>query len=88
VTTALGIGQQQAANTHDEKNDRLANGNFVFGKCFRGSGAAANKNTADRLLTGATPEGQAARVEAFRLGLRELGYVRGKTLSLNIDVPS
>ena len=31
-------------------------------------------------LTGATSEGQAARVEAFRQGLRELGYVEGKNI--------
>ena len=37
-------------------------------------------------LTGATPDGQAARVEAFRQGLRELGYVRIKILSLSINM--
>ena len=31
-------------------------------------------------LTGATRDGQAARVEAFRQGLRELGSVEGKKL--------
>ena len=31
-------------------------------------------------LTGATPDGQAARIEAFRQGLRELGYVEGKNI--------
>ena len=31
-------------------------------------------------LTGATRDGQAARIEAFRQGLRELGYVEGKNI--------
>ena len=36
-------------------------------------------------LTGISAAGSAARVEAFRQGLRELGYVEGRTLSLSID---
>src|SRR5215467_15343421 len=31
-------------------------------------------------LTGATADGQSARLEAFRQGLRELGYVEGKNI--------
>jgi putative ABC transport system substrate-binding protein len=31
-------------------------------------------------LTGATPDGQSARIEAFRQRLRELGYVEGKNI--------
>jgi ABC-type uncharacterized transport system substrate-binding protein len=33
-------------------------------------------------LTGATPDGQTARIESFRQGLRELGYVEGKNITV------
>ena len=37
-------------------------------------------------LSAASPSANAARIEAFRQGLRELGYVEGKTLSLSGDI--
>ena len=36
-------------------------------------------------LGGSSPSAISARIEAFRQGLRELGYVEGKTLSLSGD---
>jgi ABC-type uncharacterized transport system substrate-binding protein len=49
------------------------------------TGAAAQAQQSAKVprigyLTGATPDGQSARIEAFRLGLRELGYVEGKNI--------
>jgi putative tryptophan/tyrosine transport system substrate-binding protein len=38
-------------------------------------------------LTGAWRSSMSARTEAFRQGLRELGYVEGKTLLLSIEWP-
>ena len=37
-------------------------------------------------LSATSPSAIAARIEAFRQGLRELGYVEGKTLSLSGDL--
>ena len=36
-------------------------------------------------LANITAEAQSARIEAFRQGLRELGYVRGKTSLSSLD---
>jgi len=43
-------------------------------------GAAANESSPDRLLVYCSPGGLLARIEAFRLGLRDLGYVEGKNI--------
>lgn len=37
-------------------------------------------------LGASSPSAISARLDAFRQGLRELGYVEGKTLSLSIDM--
>jgi putative ABC transport system substrate-binding protein len=49
------------------------------------TGAAAEAQQSAKVprigyLTGATPDGQSARIEAFRQGLRELGYAEGKNI--------
>ena len=44
------------------------------------AGAAAEENPADRIPSWCLPSAIAARIEAFRQGLRELGYVEGKNI--------
>ena len=43
-------------------------------------GAAANENPPDRISNWSIPFHSSARIEAFRQGLRELGYVEGKNI--------
>ena len=45
-------------------------------------GAAANENPADWISAGASSSAIAFRTEAFRQGLRELGYVEGKNITI------
>ena len=54
---------------------------FVLTFVFRRShGAAANENPPDRIPNCISLSALAARIEAFRQGLRELGYVEGKNI--------
>jgi putative tryptophan/tyrosine transport system substrate-binding protein len=45
-----------------------------------GRGAAANKSLSNRIPSSASPSAMSARVDSFRQGLRELGYVEGKNI--------
>ena len=54
---------------------------MLFALCLSARGAAADESPADRILSDLLPFRLArARTEAFRQGLRELGYVEGKNI--------
>ena len=53
---------------------------MLFALCASAEAQQPTKIARIGYLTGATPVGQAARVEAFRQGLLELGYVEGKNI--------
>ena len=53
---------------------------MLFALCVIGRGAAAEESPSDRFSSWRLPFRFAARIEAFRQGLRELGYVEGKNI--------
>jgi putative tryptophan/tyrosine transport system substrate-binding protein len=53
---------------------------MLFALCFPADAQQPNKVPRVGFLTGAPLSSQSARNEAFRQGLRELGYVEGKNI--------
>jgi putative ABC transport system substrate-binding protein len=53
---------------------------MLFALCVSAGAQQPGKVPRIGYLTGATPDGQLHRIEAFRQGLRELGYVEGKNI--------
>jgi putative ABC transport system substrate-binding protein len=53
---------------------------MLLALCFPAEAQQPTKVSRIGYLTGATPDGQLDRIEAFRQGLRELGYVEGKNI--------
>jgi putative ABC transport system substrate-binding protein len=53
---------------------------MLFALCSSSQAQQPTKVPRIGYLTGATPDGQSGRIEAFRQGLRELGYVEGKNI--------
>jgi putative ABC transport system substrate-binding protein len=58
----------------------IVTGVMLFALCSSADAQQSAKVPRIGYLTGATPDGQSARIEAFRQGLRELGYVEGKNV--------
>jgi putative ABC transport system substrate-binding protein len=57
---------------------------ILLALCVPAQAQQAKKIPRIGYLTGATPDGQSARIESFRQGLRELGYVEGKNIIIII----
>jgi len=55
---------------------------FLFALCLSAEAQQAKKVYRIGYLTSGFPSGSPARVEAFRRGLRELGYVEGKNIAI------
>ena len=54
---------------------------LLFALCFSCRGAAAGENSADRICVRiGDPSNPGPYVEAFRQGLRDLGYIEGKNI--------
>src|SRR5882724_7108170 len=58
----------------------IVTGAMLFALCFSVEAQQPTKIPRIGYLIGTSPTANAARIEAFRQGLRELGYVEGKTI--------
>jgi len=55
---------------------------MLFALCVPAAAQQPTKVPRIGYLTGATPDGQSHRIESFRQGLREFGYVEGKNIAI------
>ncbi len=51
--------------------------------CSHLAEAQQPKSPSDRILNGLAVSASTARIEAFRQGLRELGYIEGKNIAID-----
>ena len=58
----------------------LALGTMLFALCFPAEAQQSKKVPLVGYLSGGSASSNAPRIEAFRQGLRELGYVEGKSI--------
>ena len=76
----IGNRQQALGNSKKQKFVVCTLCVMLFALCPPGDAQLPKKVPRIGYLTGATPDGQSARIAAFRQGLRELGYVEGKNI--------
>jgi putative ABC transport system substrate-binding protein len=79
-------GNSRSEKSLSRKVSCLALGAMLLALSFSAEAQQPAKIPRIGYLTGATPDGQSARIEAFRLGLRELGYVEGKNIVIEWGV--
>jgi putative ABC transport system substrate-binding protein len=63
-------------------NFAIVTGVMLLALCLPAKAQQSTKFPRIGYLTGATADGQAARIESFRQGLRALGYVEGKNITV------
>ena len=70
----------KSRESHEEKNHRPYSLHHALCALLVGRRAGANESRSDRIPNSRLPFRFSARYEAFRQGLRELGYVQGKNI--------
>ena len=81
-----GNRQQARGNSKNVALIPSALGALLFAFCISAEAQQPKKVPRIGYLSATSPSVNPTRVEAFRQGLRELGYVEGKNLSLSGDM--